>query len=73
MIIFLSYASEQRDIAEEIKLALAAGENIGWSCNDCRPSNFMLTKLTYLAHMSLPAYPQSALSDILALDDFRTG
>jgi hypothetical protein len=26
MIIFLSYASEQLDIAEEIKLALAAGE-----------------------------------------------
>jgi hypothetical protein len=39
MIIFLPYASEQRDIAEEIKLALAAGENIGWSCKDCHPQN----------------------------------
>ena len=54
MIIFLSYASEQRDIAEEIKLALAAGENIGWSCNDCHPSKFMLTKLTYLAYVVTP-------------------
>ncbi len=47
MIIFLPYASEQRDIAE---IKLAVGENIGWSCDDCHPSQFILTKLTYLAH-----------------------